>query len=204
MTTTEEVYTYTLIEVYDMREIDEISGERIPLDKGEGSICNRCGREHAKVYVVSRDQDAKQFCVGSTCCKKLFGWEPEKEELRRLAKEAKIAAENRAFQRLEALAKPIADAVNALVLPRIIVVGERGGRFPETIYGAEGSGVQVHSRQGLTDERRRCFLQAWMREQVVGSLEVLYPRTSQMLCEDINWRKREKISREAYKMLELW
>jgi hypothetical protein len=207
MTTETMSYTYTLIAVYDLREVDEISGKRIPLEEGQGNTCNRCGREHAKVYEVQRDQDAKIFCVGSTCCKKLFGWEPEKEVVNRLTKEAKKRSEDRALQRLEAIATPIATEVNALTIPPVEVIEVReDSRIPKMIWGIKDSSVRVHGtvQDGLTNERYRCLLDGWMREQVRIRLEALYPRTSSVLSEDTNWRRREKIAQAAFKMLELW
>ena len=205
MTTTLES-TYKLISVYDLREIDEFTGERLPLLAGEGNICNRCGREHAKVYQVRREQDGKEFTVGSTCCKKLFGWEPEKEETKRLEKEAKKLAESRARERLEAIATPIAEEVKALPLPRIIEIEHRDGRIPQTVWGAEGSKVKVWglTRDGLTNERRDCFYSSWTWEQATKRLEALYPPTSALMMEDANYRKRERVGRIVREMLGAW
>jgi hypothetical protein len=196
------VYTYKLIRVYDLREIDEWTGERIPLMAGDGNICNRCGREHAKVYEVKREQDGKLFTVGSTCCKKLFGWEPEKAETKRLEKEARKLAENAAYQRLLSIAGPIAAEVNALPLPRIIVLEEREEQarsryaYTQIVWGTEGSKVKVWGLKsdGLTNERRNCFYSSWKSEQVSNRLEALYPPTSQLMREDTNHNRRYKLS----------
>ena len=198
--------TYKLIAVYDIREIDEFTGERLPLLAGEGNICNRCGREHAKVYQVRREQDGKEFTVGSTCCKKLFGWEPEKEEARRLEKEARKLAQDRAYQRLLVIATPIAEEVKALPLPRIIELERRDGHIPQTVWGAEGSKVKVWglTRDGLTNERRDCFISSWMQEQARKRLEALYPPTSTLMMEDANYQKRTKVSQIVREMLGTW
>lgn len=183
MTALTTLFTYILTAVYDLREIDEFTGERIPLEPGQGNICNRCGREHAKVYEVKREQDGKEFTVGSTCCKRLFGWEPEKEETRRLEKEARKLAENRAYQRLLAIATPMAEEVKALPLPRIIELEEREEAarsryaYIQIIWGAEGSKVKVWGlkSEGLTNERRNCFYSSWKAEQARNRVDVLYP-----------------------------
>jgi hypothetical protein len=174
------IYTYILTAVYDLREIDEFTGERLPLEPGQGNICNRCGREHAKVYEVEREQDGKKFTVGSTCCKRLFGWEPEKEEIRHLEKEARKIAENRAYQRLLAIATPIAEEVKALPLPHIIEIERRDGRIPQTVWGAEGSNIKVWglTQDGLTNERRDCFISSWKAEQARSRVDALYPGDS--------------------------
>ncbi len=195
--------TYKLIAVYDIREIDEFTGERIPYTAGEGNICDRCGREHAKVYEVEREQDRKLFTVGSTCCKKLFNWEPEKAETKRLEKEAGELAKNRAYQRLLAIAAPIAEEVNALPLPRITVLETREGRIPQTVWGAEGSNKRVWglTSDGLTAERRNCFISSWKSEQVSKRLEVMYPPTNVHAMEDTNREKRYKVSQVVKELL---
>jgi hypothetical protein len=80
---------FKLIAVRDMREFDYLRQEYIPLEKGDGSICYRCGREHAKVYVVSASQENRDYYVGSTCCKKLLNWEPANEEVQMFIKQQK-------------------------------------------------------------------------------------------------------------------
>lgn len=178
--------TYKLTAVYDLREVDEFTGERLPLEPGQGNICNRCGREHAKVYEVKREQDGKEFTVGSTCCKKLFGWEPEKKETKRLEKEARKQAQDRAYQRLLAIATPIAEEVKALPLPRIIVLEEREEAarsryaYMQVVWGAEGSHVKVWGlkSEGLTSERRNCFYSSWKNEQARSRVDALYPGDS--------------------------
>lgn len=42
--------------------------------------CDRCGRQHGKVYEVQTADGAIKR-VGSTCCKRLFGWTPSKSEI---------------------------------------------------------------------------------------------------------------------------
>jgi len=41
--------------------------------------CDRCGRKHNKVYMVSNNN--KIWRVGATCCKRLFGWTSTKNEI---------------------------------------------------------------------------------------------------------------------------
>jgi hypothetical protein len=80
----------------DMRPIDWFTGKRVPLAKGEGNICDRCGAEHAIVFTLADIDTKETFRVGSGCAKRAFGFDPEKdatarkmisEEKRRLEKE---------------------------------------------------------------------------------------------------------------------
>lgn len=70
-----------LVKIYDVRETDWNTGQKLPLTYGEGHVCHRCGRVHAKVYVVEKEGETVE--VGSTCCKRLFDWEPLAEEIQR-------------------------------------------------------------------------------------------------------------------------
>jgi len=174
------IYTYRLTAVYDLREWDEAAESYLDILDDEKSMCAHCGRLHAKVYEVTREQDGAIFTLGSSCSRKhLSGWEPEKEEVRRLAKEAEKLAKSRAHQKLLDLAAPIVAEVAALIVPEIISVGTKYGH---PAYGMANSAVSIPCRDGLTEERRRCCIDIWKREQVrlhVQSIE--------------NDRKRQKV-----------
>jgi hypothetical protein len=92
---------FQLIAVKDMREFDYLRQEYIPLEKGNGNICDRCGREHAKVYVVRSQQEKRDYYVGSTCCKKLLNWEPEKEDIQALIKQQKDTQKAESKRRMQ-------------------------------------------------------------------------------------------------------
>lgn len=71
---------YLVTGYYDLRPIDWASGKRLPLEPGEGHVCDRCGAEHAVVFVVQDQETGEQYRVGSGCAKKNFGFDPEKDE----------------------------------------------------------------------------------------------------------------------------
>lgn len=192
MTTGIETCTYQLTAIYDLREWDEIEGYQDLLDE-EKSVCAHCGRLHAKVYEVTRQQDGMVFTLGSSCSKKhLAGWEPEKEEVRRLAKEAEKLAKSRAHQKLVALATSLAEAVAALPVPAIVSLGTRySSQTP--CYGIEGSSAHALCCEGLTNERKQCIIDQWKREQAQARIEALYPKTTALLAEDTNARRRWKL-----------
>ena len=203
MTIGTETTTYRLTAVYDLREWDEAAEAYMDILPEEKSMCAHCGRLHAKVYEVTREQDRMIFTVGSSCSKNLFGWQPEKEEVRRLAKEAEKLAKSRAHQRLVDIATPIAESVNALSLPEIVYLGTKySSQTP--CYGMAGSSVEVLCREGLTDERRACCIDAWKREQAELQIEALYPKTSELSAKDTNARRRWKIWEIVRKELGVW
>lgn len=175
--------TYKLTAIIDLREVDEWTGEIYALQVGQGNICDRCGREHAKVYQVVRQDDGKEFNVGSTCCKHLFGgWEPEKAVIASAKKAAKKQAEEKANQRMLAIVSPIIEEVFTLSMPRIIVLEERPDAYNTTVvWNVEGSKVKAWGLKsdGLTNERRTTLKQAWLKEQAHNRIEALYPDANQ-------------------------
>jgi len=110
-----------LVNVFDVREIDWNTGERLPLEAGEGHTCERCGKLHAKVFVV--EHEGKTSEVGSTCCKRLFGWQPMAEEVQRCMARVngvKVAEQVLAIDRLEWMTWPAVQSET----------GRLSGRFP--------------------------------------------------------------------------
>ena len=92
------------------------------LEAGEGHICDRCGAEHAIVYVVEDTDTLKTYSVGSTCAKASFGFDVSKDvETKRLIKTAKQkAAKELDDQRqlmVAAAAKQLASEVGSLEVP---------------------------------------------------------------------------------------
>lgn len=113
MTTTVATTQFKLVAISDLREYDYLRQEYIPLEKGEGNICERCGREHAKVFVV-RDlaTTTKDYYVGSTCCKKLLNWEPSKEEIQSVEMIRKNQQKTESQKRMQEFMQ---NGINALV-----------------------------------------------------------------------------------------
>lgn len=64
-----------LVRVFDVREFDYLRNEYLPLVSGCGNICARCGKEHARVYVLSNGD-----MVGVKCCGKELSGEAKKLE----------------------------------------------------------------------------------------------------------------------------
>lgn len=120
---------YRVIDYYDLRPLDWMSGKRMPLEPGEGHVCDRCGAEHAVVYVVEDTETGRTYRVGSGCAKQSFGFDPEKsDEARKLIKTAKQqAAKDINEARLTAvddLAKQIVEAVRDAPRPPVVFKGD--------------------------------------------------------------------------------
>ncbi len=58
-----------IVKVYNLKSVDTDGATALLC---EPHICERCKREHSKVYVV-RDDEGNYHEVGKTCCKRLFG-----------------------------------------------------------------------------------------------------------------------------------
>lgn len=115
---------YRLVRVYDMREYDYDLEQYIPLEKGQGNICERCTREHAKVYVIETLNDHKDHFVGSTCSRK-WGWEPQENEVRAANKIMRAEQKQRAKEKyIEQRVQPLADFIFMLDVPPIKLVEE--------------------------------------------------------------------------------
>lgn len=171
--------TLKLKEVYDIREIDWFTGERIPYTPGEGATCHRCGKEHARVYVIEDLDTRKVYEVGSTCCKRIFdGWEPDTAILRTKLREERERARNKASQKLDVLALPIVEKVQALIVPEPVFIGKIPvqARFEVDEYGADG--ITVWCEHGLTDERRDCFRRSWTIRRIAEEATALFPDNS--------------------------
>jgi hypothetical protein len=109
----------------DLRPVDWVSGKRMPLEAGEGHVCDRCGAEHAVVYEVLDTDTGKRYAVGSTCAQKQFGFEVGKDaEAKAIVKKAKErdAAElDDARQRMVTeAAHAIAREVSGLSIPEFV------------------------------------------------------------------------------------
>lgn len=101
----------------DLRPLDWLSGKRMPLEPGEGHICDRCGAEHAIVYEIMDTETSKVYAVGSGCAKQQFGFEPDKTtEAKRFIKAVnkQIVADIHA-KRHEAIAEQARQIVNQVV-----------------------------------------------------------------------------------------
>lgn len=125
---------YRVIDYYDLRPLDWMSSKRMPLEPGEGHVCDRCGAEHAVVYVVEDTETGKTYRVGSCCAKQSFGFDPEKsDEAKKLIKTAKQqAAKDINDARLAAvdeLAKQILETVERASKPNVVFKGDESFKY---------------------------------------------------------------------------
>lgn len=183
MTTATTINEYKLVRVFDLREYDWDREEYIPLDKGEGNICERCGREHAKVYVVEDTATGKQHFVGSTCSKKMFGWEPEKAELQAASKAMKEEQKRLAREKyIKTVAMPIAESILAMEMPAITCKKERR---------------QCNSTLALDGYRIACGdVSYWFETDTLKECQYVERR---WLENKIDQAVKERYSREQYK-----
>lgn len=136
----------------DLRPLDWLSGKRMPLEPGEGHVCDRCGAEHAVVYEVLDDETGKHYAVGSSCAKRQFGFEPSKDkEAKSLIRAAKDAeAEELESARQAAVTQAAieaADAVSRLRPPEPVADRER---YPGAVAWRVGDGIAL-AAHGRTD-----------------------------------------------------
>jgi hypothetical protein len=159
---------WRLVRVYDVRPVDFQSGKRLPVAACDVEMlpeCNRCGRRHAKVYVVQdREAPGRLAHVGSGCCKRAFGgWEPTAAEIKSARAEERARLEAAREAKVRALAEPIVAAMAAVTVPAAKLLETRpewpdqpNGRKIE-IWGSAELGVHVRCFGTFDEERRRAY-----------------------------------------------
>jgi hypothetical protein len=125
---------YAVVDYYDLRPLDWVSGKRMPLEPGEGHVCDRCGAEHAIVYVVEYLVTHKTYSVGSGCAKASFGFDPatDKQAKRIVAskrQEATILVNEKRLEEVTKLARDVADEVKRLPKPPAVHVGDLPAKY---------------------------------------------------------------------------
>jgi hypothetical protein len=157
-----------LISVLDLRPIDFQSGKRLAIPTSECNICDRCEKLHVKVYEVQADE--KTYRVGSTCCKRLFGWEPEEKEIK--SKE-KIAEEKALKEALEKAAQKFINEINTLPIPTPKFRNIQQCHFgPAYIFEADGIlAVAKDGQVRLTDENLVAFAKEWREKKLQAALK---------------------------------
>lgn len=157
-----------LISVIDLRPIDFQSGKRLAIPAEACNICDRCGKLHVKVYEVMADGET--YSVGSGCCKRLFGWEPAKQDV--LDKE-RIAEEKALQEALQKAAQAFLDRVNALVAPRPqFKCIQEVLRGHVAIWHADGVIIASEiNHPGIGPEKRAEFAQLWRKAQLEKMLK---------------------------------
>lgn len=174
---------WRLIRIYDVRPIDFYTGKRVPVsDVDDLPECTRCGRRHAKVYVVQdRDNPERVSHVGSGCCKRAFdGWEPTAVEVKsaRAAEREQLAANREA--KVTELARPIVEAMLAVKVPEPRrleikpVWADRPDGEQVEVWGTERHHVTCY--RGFDEERRRAY-ESQVREEVARPMLNAVPKT---------------------------
>jgi hypothetical protein len=125
---------YTVVDYYDLRPLDWVSGKRMPLEPGEGHVCDRCGAEHAVVYVVEDLTTHKTYAVGSGCAKASFGFDPasDKQATRIVAskkQETAALVNDRRLKEVENLTRDIASQVRSLPRPPVVHAGDAVSKY---------------------------------------------------------------------------
>jgi hypothetical protein len=176
---------YRVIDYYDLRPVDWLSGKRLPLEPGTGHVCDRCGAEHAVVYVVEDTESGRTYRVGSGCATQSFGFDPEKnDEAKRLIKTAKEETAKRInAARLEAvdtLAKEIFKAIQTTARPPVVFQGDapfKYAHFPGqlvrtfTMGDVESTELQPSSGGGWHDGQTvDLLLHRWISARIEESI----------------------------------
>lgn len=157
-----------LISVIDLRPIDFQSGKRLAIPAEACNVCDRCGKLHVKVYEVMADGEI--YNVGSGCCKRLFGWEPTRNEVQ----EKERIAEAKALQEaLQKAAQEFVGRVNALVAPRPqFKCMQEVLRGYVAIWHADGVIIASEiNHPGIGPEKRAEFAQRWRKAQLEKMLK---------------------------------
>ena len=129
---------YKVVDYYDLRPLDWVSGKRQPLEPGEGHVCDRCGAEHAVVYVVEDDVTKKLYSVGSGCAKASFGFDPKDDkQARRIVaskkREAEILVNEQRLAEVAKLARDVAAEVKRLPRPDVVHLGDHPSKYPHYV-----------------------------------------------------------------------
>jgi len=131
-----------LLEYYDIRDFAFDTGKPMPLQEGEGAVCERCGRLHAKVYVVQTVEGTTKS-VGSGCCARAFeGWEPSKDEIKKAKAMFRSKRDAARKARLEELAAPLVARLVAMRVPEWQHL-KTVGSPPKLVYGVEDPPASV-------------------------------------------------------------
>ncbi len=163
--------TIRLLKIYDLLPLDWETGKRLPIEAHDMHLCARCGKLHAKVYVV--EADSTQYEVGATCCKRLFGWEPSHEEVMH----AEAVARDQAVQAaLQKLAQPLIEQITSQPVPVPSYVRCcRGLRGYDYGFAADGVGIWVETTDRtarhppevvIPQAERERFANLWKHRQI--------------------------------------
>jgi hypothetical protein len=165
----------------DLRPVDWASGKRLPLEAGEGHLCDRCGTEHAVVYDVQDTESGKIYQVGSTCAKKQFGFDvvEEARELVRASKKQDAAELDAIRQQMIVDEIPRIDlAISRLKIPDFV---EDHKSYPGATCWRFGDSMALATRGQNDQEAKNIAFKDWVIHRIRDSIppewyniEVLY------------------------------
>ena len=185
----------------DLRPLDWVSGKRMPLEAGEGHICDRCGAEHAVVYEVLDEETGKHYAVGSSCATKQFGFAPTQDkEAKKLVRAAKDAeAEELEAVRQDAVAHAAAEAadvVSRLLPPSPMADAES---YPGAVAWRVGDSMYL-ARGRDDEETRQLALKGWYQNRVRELLPAEWDKVSVKLYPEEKSRTTISMRRKAEMM----
>jgi len=177
---------------YDMRPVDWASGRRMPLSPGEGHVCDRCGAEHAVVYVVTDTETGSHYRVGSSCAQAQFGFDVGRDaEAKKLVKTYKQQAEAELDQLRQKMvaeaARQVASEIRGLEIPPYVA---DTAKYPGVVCIRCGDGMALE-RGRTEDETKQVALQGWVEHRVAERVPAGWNEVEVVLHD---WQPRHKVS----------
>jgi len=156
----------------DLRPLDWVSGKRMPLEPGEGHICDRCGAEHAVVYELEDTETGKHYSVGSGCVKRQFGFEPDKTKeakqlIRAVNQQIALDLHKRRHEEIHALAVLVVKEIAELEIPPVVkrdVPNKYTGKDDWIWTCGDAEQRQMHYE--ADSAARNMVVSAWLRNRV--------------------------------------
>jgi hypothetical protein len=155
-----------VIKYYDLRPVDWASGKRLPLEAGAGHACDRCGAEHAVVYVVEDEATGKTYSVGSTCARSQFGFDANAEarELIRDSKKRAAAELDQLRQSMvEDFVPKITLEISRIPIPDFVVDLEG---YPGATCWRCGDSMALAAHGRTDQEAQAVSFQGWVQNRI--------------------------------------
>lgn len=155
--------SFRVVGYRDLRPLDWVSGKRLPLEAGEGHICDRCGAEHAVVFEVLDDETGKHYAVGSSCATKQFGFEPSQaKEAKALIRSSKDAAAEELETTRHAMVVDAAERAASYVhtLPAPEPEADRD-RYPGAVAWSVGDSKALAAHGRTDEEAQKMARRGW-------------------------------------------
>jgi hypothetical protein len=163
---------FKIVGYRDLRPVDWVSGKRMPLEHGDGHICDRCGAEHAVVYEVEDSEAGKMYSVGSGCATKQFGFDVENSrESKSLVKRAKVQAEKDLDEAREVALNEIVqecvEHLNSLAIPRPV---KDETRYSGKVCWSVGDSIALEAPGRGNLETQLVAIQGWRENRIRESV----------------------------------